>query len=371
MSENTALWLTRKRGPFTVGPAPETEPRAGEILIRTHAIAVNPFERMIQTVGDLITSWIRYPAIVGTDVAGEVIAVGTGVSRFAIGDRVLGFAAGSEKRHRSAEGGFQRQVVLLEHMTAHLPDALSFEAACVLPLAITTAAAALFQDDMLAMRPPTNAAEPIGETLLVWGGSTSVGCNAIQLAAAAGYDVIATASPRNHGYLKQLGARAVFDRRDARAVKAIIADLRGRRTCGAIAIGPGSTRACIDSLSASDGHRFVAMATPPVSFDDVPAGRGRWRSLLPVLAGMVTGNIRLMVRARRKGVRTKFIWGGSPVGNAVGPMIFEHFLPAALAEGRYVTAPKAEVVGRGLEMIPEALERQRRGVSALKLVITV
>jgi hypothetical protein len=52
-------------------------------------------------------------------------------------------------------------------------------------------------------------------------------------------------------------------------------------------------------------------------------------------------------------------------------MIFETFLPAALAEGRFVAAPSPMVVGTGLARIPEALERQRRGVSATKLVVTL
>ncbi|WBO23819.1 zinc-binding alcohol dehydrogenase family protein [Sphingomonas abietis] len=347
------------------------EPGAGEIAIHTRAIAVNPFDRAIRAVGDIITPWIGYPAIVGSDVAGEVVAIGTGVSRFEVGDRVLGFAAGSERGHRAAEGAYQTRVVLQEHVTSRIPDALSFEAACVLPLAIATASAALFQQDFLAMRPPSDGAAPTGATLLVWGGSTSVGCNAIQLAVAAGYDVIATASPRNHDYLGKLGARLVFDRNDPNAVASIIKALQGRRTCGAIAIGSGSTRACIDIVAASEGERFVAMVTPPTSFDAVPAGRGRWRTLLPVLVSMVIGNVRLAIRARRKGVRTKFVWGGSPVGNEVGPMVFEAFLPTALAEGRYQAAPRAEIVGDGLEAIPAALERQRRGVSASKLVVTV
>jgi hypothetical protein len=111
------------------------------------------------------------------------------------------------------------------------------------------------------------------------------------------------------------------------------------------------------------------MATPPASFDDVPAGRGRWRKLFPVLAGIVAGNIALTLRARLAGIRTEFIWGGAPVGNEIGPMIFNEFLPAALRDGRYQAAPQAEVIVNGLEAIPVALERQRRGVSATKLVV--
>jgi hypothetical protein len=50
-------------------------------------------------------------------------------------------------------------------------------------------------------------------------------------------------------------------------------------------------------------------------------------------------------------------------------MIFEAFLPSALVEGRFVAAPRATVVGTGLAQIPDALERQRQGVSATKLVV--
>ncbi|VXD07393.1 Zn-dependent oxidoreductase [Sphingomonas sp. T1] len=372
MTDNTALWILSKRSPFAIGPAPMPEAQAHEVVIRTRSIAVNPFDRLIQTAGDIMTPFLTYPAIVGTDVAGEVIAVGADVTRFKIGDRVLGFAAGTDKtRNRASEGAFQAYVVLLDHMTSPMPEALSFEDAAVLPLGLSTAASALFQRDYLALNAPSLEAAPTGKTLLVWGGSTSVGMNAIQLAVAAGYDVVATASPRNFDLLKRLGATEIFDYRSLSIVADMIAALRGRQMAGAIAIGAGSARPCIDILGQCEGNRFVAMATPPVSFDEVPAGRGHWRKLVPTIAGMMVGTTSLALRARRNKVTTKMIWGSTLIANEVGPMIFDAFLPAALAEGRYVTAPKAEVVGHGLDAIPAALEQQRRGVSATKLVVTL
>jgi hypothetical protein len=86
---------------------------------------------------------------------------------------------------------------------------------------------------------------------------------------------------------------------------------------------------------------------------------------------MVVGNLTLALKARRCGVRTKFIWGSDLIANEVGPMIFESFLPTALAEARFVAAPSPMVVGTGLAQIPAALERQRLGVSATKLVVTL
>jgi NADPH:quinone reductase-like Zn-dependent oxidoreductase len=372
MPENTALWLPAKRAPFTVGPAPYTAPREDEIVVRVRAVAVNPIDRLQQTMGDLVTPWTTYPFVVGSDVAGEVVEIGSRVTRLAVGDRVLGYAAGSDKqRNRAAEGGFQDYAVLLAHMAAPIPDAMRFEDAAVLPLGLSTAACGLFQRDFLAMNAPSAAAARTGKTLLVWGGSTSVGSNAIQLAVAAGYDVIATASPRNFEYVKQLGASKAFDYRSSTVIADIVSALRGRQVAGALAIGAGSTAACIDILGACKGHRFVAMVTPPTSFDAVPAGRGRLRRLVPAIAQMLAGTMSLSLKARRRGVRTKMIWGSALIANEVGPMIFEAFLPAALAQARFVAAPSPTVVGTGLAQIPVALERQRLGVSAAKLVVTL
>ncbi|MBS1060392.1 zinc-binding alcohol dehydrogenase family protein [Gluconobacter sp. Dm-44] len=371
MPSHEALILGKKRGLFEIRAVPDTAPGTDEILVSVRAVAVNPFERLIQSVGDIITPYMIYPAILGSDVAGEVIAVGSNITRFRVGDRVAGFAAGAEKGRRSAEGGFQEQVILLEKMTTPLPDDLSFEAGSVLPLALTTAASGLFQSDFLGMRHPSTQPVSTGQTLIVWGGSTSVGCNAIQLAVAAGYDVITTSSLHNAPYLKSLGARVVYDRHCPSTPSVMIEELRGREVCGALTIGTGSAKACIDILGASKGQRFIALATPPGSFDEIPAGRGRWQKLIPALMWIVAGNISLTLRARRKGVKTKFIWGGSALHNDVGPMIYREFLPSVLESGQFRPAPEPEIVGHGLEVIPEALERQRKGVSARKLVVTL
>jgi hypothetical protein len=89
------------------------------------------------------------------------------------------------------------------------------------------------------------------------------------------------------------------------------------------------------------------------------------------LARIVAGYIALAIKARRKGVRTKFIWGSALLNTDVGPMIYDTFLPSALAEGRFVAAPPPLLVGDGLDQIPVALDRQLEGVSARKLVVTL
>ncbi len=372
MPENTAVWLPSKRATLMIGAAPYTQPKAGEIVVRARAVAINPVDRLMLTIGDIIMPWTSYPFILGSDVAGEVAAVGPGVTRFRVGDRVLGHAVGSDKQRGSAaEGAFQLYVVLLAHMATPLPADLSFESACVLPLGLSTAACGLFQKDFLGLGPPSATPRASGETLLIWGGSTSVGSNAIQLAVAAGYEVVTTASPHNFDYVKQLGASQAFDYRSKSVVGDIVGALRGRKVAGALAIGLGSAPACVDVVGSCEGARFVALATPAASFDDVPAGRGRIWRLLPGVGRMLSGNLQLAAKVAAKGVKTKFIWGSSLLANEVGPMIYETFLPAALAEGRFAAAPDPLIVGHGLEAIPEAIARQRQGVSARKLVVTL
>lgn len=77
-------------------------------------------------------------------------------------------------------------------------------------------------------------------TLSHLGGATSVGSNAIQLAAAVGYEVITTASPRNSNYVKKLGASQVFDHNDKTVVEDIIEAFKGKTIAGALTIGTGS-----------------------------------------------------------------------------------------------------------------------------------
>ncbi len=372
-TDNEAVWLTAKRGFVQIGSAPFTAPGANEIMVRNHAVAINPVDRLLPVMGDFIAPWLTYPTVMGSDVAGEILAVGQAVTRFKVGDRVVGHAAFLEKsRNRAAEGAFQRVTLLLEHMASPIPAGMAFAEAAVLPLGLSTAACALFQADHLALQPPTPEGRATGETVLIWGGSTSVGSNAIQLAAAAaGYEVIATASPRNFDYVRRLGASQVFDYQSPTVTRDIIRALTGKTLAGAIAIGAGSARACVAVAGACQGRRFVSMVSTPISFDAAPAGARRALWLVPTLPRLLAANAALALQARRRGVRTRFVWGGALVDNAVGPMIYADYLPRALADGRHVAAPPPLIAGNGLTAIPGALLRLGAGISAQKIVVTL
>ncbi len=364
MQTNTAAWLGAKHAKLEVTSAPYTSPREDEIVVKNHAVAINPIDWIIQVAGNIIFSWIKYPFVLGVDLAGEVVEVGKAVTRFKVGDRVLGHAVGTDKnRNTSAEGAFQACTVVLAHMAAPIPSTMSYENAAVLPLALSTAACGLFQKDQLALQYPSATPKPTGETLLVWGGSTSVGSNAIQLAVAAGYEVITTSSPRNFDYVKKLGASQVFDYNSKTVVKDIIAAFQEKRLAGALAIGTGSAEPCVDIVHACNGNKFVSMASQSVSFE---AGMS-FRLFLK----LVSSNVLLQVKCRTRHTQMKSIFGSSLKENEVSKIIYEDFLPKALAEGRYIAAPEPYVVGKGLEYIQTGFDIQRQGVSAKKVVVSL
>jgi NADPH:quinone reductase-like Zn-dependent oxidoreductase len=208
---NQAAWLKEVGQPFATGPSEIGKPGKDEVLVRNHAIAINPVDHLQQSTGYPAGP---YPRILGNDIAGEIIEVGENVTRFHKGDRVLAHCTAlttGEAKH----GGFQEYTVVPTVGCAVIPPDMKYEDACVLPLAISTAALALFHQDHLGLRlPPAEQKEPLNQNVdavLVWGGSSSVGSAAIQLAVAAGYTVITTSSPRNHPLCKSLGATEVFD----------------------------------------------------------------------------------------------------------------------------------------------------------------
>jgi NADPH:quinone reductase-like Zn-dependent oxidoreductase len=341
MPTNTAAWLVaEKANPLEVKSAEYMPPSDNEIVVKNHAVGLNMVDWARQIMGNGLFPWVKYPNIIGSDVAGEVHEVGPGVTNVKVGDRVLGMAVGL-KSNRPADGAFQQYTVLPAYMASPIPSTVSFEDAAVIPLAISTAACGLYQKDFLALQHPTAPARPAtGETVLIWGGASSVGTNAIQMAVASGYEVISTASPKNWDYVKKLGAGKVFDYHSDTVVSDIIKAFEGKKSAGALAIGQETTGTCAEIVCKIGGKQFVASANvvPP----ELP-----------------------------EGVTSKMIFGSDLKDNEVGPAIYVDFIPAGLKDGSFVPSPPSRVVGKGLEAIQVGLNELPKGVSAEKLVITL
>ncbi|MCJ7437655.1 MAG: zinc-binding dehydrogenase [Acidimicrobiia bacterium] len=156
---------------------PDPEPGHGELLVGVRAAGLNGAD-MMQRNG-------LYPAppgspadIPGLELAGEVAATGPGVSRFAVGDRVMAIVGG---------GGQAELAIVHERIALPVPDGVGWSAAGGFPEVFTTAHDALFSQCQLTL----------GERALVHGAAGGVGIAGIQLAAHAGAHVVATV--RNPG----------------------------------------------------------------------------------------------------------------------------------------------------------------------------
>jgi NADPH2:quinone reductase len=163
---------TIRDGEVLVEEHPDPEPGTGEVLVRVRAAGLNGAD-MMQRRGLYPAPPGSHPDIPGLELAGEVQALGSGSSRFAVGDRVMAIVGG---------GGQAELAVVHERQLMPVPEALDWPAAGGLPEAFTTAHDALFAQ--AALRP--------GERLLVHGAAGGVGTAAIQLGKAAGARVTAT-----------------------------------------------------------------------------------------------------------------------------------------------------------------------------------
>ncbi|KAJ5272898.1 Polyketide synthase enoylreductase [Penicillium angulare] len=348
--ENKAAWLpASKVNPLSISSAPYTAPGHHQIVVKNSALGINSVDWAKQLIGEGLLGHIRYPFILGEDIAGTVVEVGDGVDRFNVGDRVIATAS-AISANDALEGGFQLYTVVREWMAARLPDSITFEQASVLPLALLTASHGLFDSDYLGLDlPSAPAPQESGDkgTVIITGGSSAVGSTAIQLAVSAGYDVISTASLKNFEYVKNLGASYVFDYKSETVVDDISAVVKGLHLTGGYSIGDGSINLLAAVLAKHDGpstNKFIALAGGQLG------------------SGAVDPS-----------VEVKFILlGPDAIGaDSVISKVYTNYLPDALLNGQFVPAPEPVVVGKGLEKIQEAFGIHMQGVSAKKIVVSL
>jgi len=184
----TAIAIRTPGGPevLTAEQRPVPKPGDGEILIEVAAAGVNRPDVM-QRMG-LYPPPPGAPDIPGLEIAGEVVACGTGVTRWKEGDRVMALVVG---------GGYAEFCIAHESHALPVPAGLSLTEAAAIPETFFTVWYNAFERGRLAAR----------ETLLVHGGSSGIGTTAIQLAAAFGARVITTAgTPEKCEACRKLGA---------------------------------------------------------------------------------------------------------------------------------------------------------------------
>ncbi len=177
---------------------PDPVPGEGDVILRVRACSLNYHD--VFTRRGMPGIKIPLPAIMGLDVAGEIAAVGPGVTDWAVGDRVLvdpinrveGGLVGE-----TVHGGLAELCRVRAHQLIRLPDGVSYVDAAALPCAYGTALRMMY----------TNGGVAAGEKVLILGASGGVGVCCLQLAKLAGAEVIACAgTDEKAARLRALGA---------------------------------------------------------------------------------------------------------------------------------------------------------------------
>jgi NADPH:quinone reductase-like Zn-dependent oxidoreductase len=174
-------------GKISVETVQKPEPQSGQVRIKVRAASVNPVDWKMASRAAAGTQLIP-----GRDLSGVIDAVGSGVNRWKVGDEVIAVAVG---------GSYAEYALAAATAVAQKPTTMPFDEAAGIPIVGETAWRAIV----------TVGDVQKGQRVLIHGGAGGVGSSAVQIAKARGAHVIATASPRNHEYLRSIGADELID----------------------------------------------------------------------------------------------------------------------------------------------------------------
>ncbi|KAJ5936580.1 hypothetical protein N7466_003030 [Penicillium verhagenii] len=339
--ESKSNTLFVRGGNHSLEQIPRPTPQPGQVQIKVSHVAQNPtdvqsFDR--NAFGD--------EAVLGCDFVGKVTELGSGVTRLAKGDRIAGLIWGGEI---SGLGGYSEYTVADQNISFRVPSNTPSDQASTVPLAATTAWLALFSKGCL------NIDRSEQTSVLVWGGSSSVGLYTIQLASICGLDVITTCSPRNADLVRSCGAKHVFDYRDSEVIKKIISvapdlqyifDTIGDETSSALAsqvFGQRNGNLC----TVRPGKANTEKVTPNTHVTDVLV----WTAFL------------------KDHRYAHFHWPASKEDHTLASELFDK-LPLWLEQG--AVKPNQTKVLNGLESVSQGFQEYRDGIiSAYKIVYEI
>nr|WP_296064002.1 NADP-dependent oxidoreductase [uncultured Actinoplanes sp.] len=268
-----AVVVTAPGGPevLRMVERPDPVPAAHQVCVRVRAACVHPAD-IAARVGQIPGGPVPPPFVPGWDIAGDVVAVGDGVTGLRAGDRVAGMIPWHLTR--GSVGGYADLVAADAGWLVPVPDELDPVVAATVPLNALTARRAL---DMMALSGPA--------TVLVTGASGAVGGFAAQLAVRAGHTVHASATSGDEEWVRGLGVATVIPRTAALPTAAAVLD--------AVPLGEPAAAAV-----AAGGVLVSTRPVPPVE----PARRVRQEVVLvrvdqPALRELLRGRLRTRVAA--------------------------------------------------------------------------
>ncbi|EON66283.1 hypothetical protein W97_05676 [Coniosporium apollinis CBS 100218] len=311
------------------------EPAPNQVLVKISHVAQNPTD-----VQSFDSKTFGEGAVYGCDFVGKAVQLGSEVTRVEEGDVIAGEVPGI--------GAYSHFTLADEKICFKPPSNITPSEAVTVPLAATTAWLALYSKQCLNM----NRNNP--QSVLIWGGSSSVGQYAIQLAALYSFDVITTCSSKNFELVKKLGAKHVFDYKSEDVIDRIKE------------VAPDLTF-IFDTIGSTTSSGTASKAV---------TGRGRLCTVRPGKAN--TENLANNVKVTDVLVWTaflkdhsygKFHWPASMDDHLLAAELYEK-LPEWLESGK--VKPNAVLAMKGLDSVSRGFELHRQGkVSGQKIIYEI
>jgi NADPH:quinone reductase-like Zn-dependent oxidoreductase len=183
---------------MTFERVPRPAPGPGEVLVKVDAAGVGPWDGWIRAGKSAFPQPL--PLTLGSDLSGEIVAAGSGVSGLHVGDQVYGVT------NPRFVGAYAEYAMASAEMVSNKPASLSHVEAASVPVVAVTAWQALFDHAQLKA----------GQTVVIHGAAGSVGSYAVQLARDARFQTIATVGRDDVSFVRDLGANTVIDYRTQR-----------------------------------------------------------------------------------------------------------------------------------------------------------
>ncbi|KAL5319867.1 hypothetical protein ACEPPN_012925 [Leptodophora sp. 'Broadleaf-Isolate-01'] len=335
---NLASVIASAKAPLEVQEIELYTPGPHELLVKNEVVAFNLVEAKIAKLGIMP---LDYPAILGSSFGGTIEAVGSEVTKFHVGERVV-----VSKRfgvQGNQYGAFQRYVVVADIMVSKIPDDIDLAVPASLMMNLTCVVG-LFSGRIGLERPNIDGSPPTRKNLkiLVYGGSSSFGSLSVQYLSEAGYTVTTTYSPKHHDFVSKLGAVTLANHaiKSEKLVEKIIAD--GPYDIVVDTISLPSTIAVTAQVLAAQGGGKLYATQPSLGPDTLPDGVTRlfepWSESL--------------YEEENCGLQK---W------------VVETYLPQGLSTGAITPLPTVKADG-GLKGINVALDQMLKGVSGIRLI---
>ncbi|KAL1848401.1 Zinc-binding oxidoreductase alcohol dehydrogenase [Paecilomyces lecythidis] len=315
-------------------------PGPNQVLVKISHVAQNPTD--IQSFDG---NAFGDGAVLGCDFVGEVVELGSQVTRLAKGEIIAGLIWGGEV---PGLGAYSQYCVADDKISFRVPRSVSPDKASTVPLAAATAWLALFSKKCLGI----NRGKAKGTSILIWGGSSSVGQYSIQLASLYGIKVVTTCSPKHFGLARSFGAQHVFDYKDKDVIKNIQkAEPNISHAFDTIGNSTSST-----SASLVFGSRGGQLCT-------VRPGKANTENVVP---GTNVTDVLVWTVFFKDHSYGEYKWPASQEDHELGIELF-HKLPAWLEDK--TLKPNELRILKGLDAVPEGFQEYRDGkISAYKIV---